>query len=197
MYPHRNWWLLHVPGFPWICNGCFESPIDCRFDQWKSIQADSGYFAWILFLDVFCGYEVLWTEESTTSHAQQALLQLLDDLNWPGNVFGRAGNALYKAGVSGFYLQTLLALCLETRTPASWWAILLCRWDCFPSAVPVFRKDLILIVFSRMTYSSAKQETLFSQMSGMKLRTQEHQFLILPSSLHKPADPYKSPLGKS
>lgn len=49
-----------------------------------------------------------------------------------------------------------------------------------------------------MTYSSAKQEILFSQMSGMKLRTGEHQFLILlPSSLRKPADPYKSPLGES
>lgn len=113
------------------------------------------------------------------------------DLNWPGNVFGRAGNTLHRKGVSGFCLQTLLALCLETRTPASWCAILFWKWDCFPSAVHIFRKALVLIVFSRMTYSSMKQETMSSLISGIRLWTLEHQFsILLPNVLHRTADTF-------
>lgn len=83
-----------------------------------------------------------------------------------------------------------LVLCLETRTLVSWWAILLWKWDCFPIVVYLFWKDLILIVPSRMTYSSTKQETLFSQISGIRLWKLEHHFL--PNSLRKPVDTYKS-----
>lgn len=84
----------------------------------------------------------------------------------------------------------LLALCLETRTLASWWGILLWKWDCFSSVVHLFRKDLILIVLSRTTYSSMKQETLSSQISGIRLWMLEHHFL--PKSRCKLVDTYKS-----
>lgn len=79
---------------------------------------------------------------------------------------------------------------LLARTLASWQGILLWKWDCFPSVVHLFRKDLILIVLSRMTYSSMKQEALSSQISGIRLWMLEHHFL--PNSLCKLVDTYKS-----
>lgn len=79
---------------------------------------------------------------------------------------------------------------LLARTLASWRGILLWKWDCFPSVVHLFRKDLILIVLSRMTYSSMKQEALSSQISGIRLWMLEHHFL--PNSLCKLVDTYKS-----
>lgn len=84
----------------------------------------------------------------------------------------------------------LLASCLETRTLASWWGVLLWKWDCFPSVIRLFRKDLILIVLSRTTYSSMKQEALSSQISGIRLRVLEHHFL--PNWRCKLVDTYTS-----